>query len=433
MEPVSAVVAIVGSYGVDTVVRALTGSADLGNVSGELFRALAESESRIEERLSGIENRLDELLEQRYSVELGAGVRYFLEAGTGEQRALDLERARGALITASSAARSPLQRAIAERYITLICLAQQRAKQAEASLVRMESEATAAAFQAMALTELNKNFYETLPDTSPRQWQADISPPRDARAAAAETLGLCGRMLGEAAALASPLGLPPRATPPPSTPNLEWLAGGEDTASAKEMRHTRATEPLASAVAERFLPGFGKPVHTDPLAVRLRDYQKPYWQFRMKPGEVFRIGSLCLEVLTREAAGTRDVTYIARLGIRPPLTRPVVMRWLHAEYGGPRPRVPRLGQASGLAEVKPGPRLLAHRSAGTVFPEWRSGNPVRETVLRAELEEAELSFLPSAKPTTRGYSVALDTSQSAVSLNPAYIAPPFIAVAVATP
>jgi hypothetical protein len=166
----------------------------------------------------------------------------------------------------------------------------------------MESEATAAAFQAMALTELNKNFYETLPDTSPRQWQADISPPRDARA---ETLGLCGRMLGEAAALASPLGLPPRATPPPSTPNLEWLAGGEDTAGAKEMRHTRATEPLASAVAERFLPGFGKPVRTDPLAVRLRDYQKPYWQFRMKPGEVFRIGSLCLEVLTREAAGTR--------------------------------------------------------------------------------------------------------------------------------
>jgi hypothetical protein len=127
VEPITALLTIGGAHGVSVLVKALSGSGELGQLSSELFRALTESESRIDSRLSTIEDLLDDLLEQPYSVALGDGVRHFLDAGiTSAERATELDRARDKFITATSAARSPLQRAIAERYILLCLLAQDR-------------------------------------------------------------------------------------------------------------------------------------------------------------------------------------------------------------------------------------------------------------------------------------------------------------------
>ena len=63
MEPITAVLKIVGAYGVMSLVKALGGNDQLAQMSRELFQALDESESRIDARLSGIESLLDQILE----------------------------------------------------------------------------------------------------------------------------------------------------------------------------------------------------------------------------------------------------------------------------------------------------------------------------------------------------------------------------------
>ena len=72
--------------------KTLTGVDELGELTGELVRALTASESRIDERLDRIESGLDELLEQSYGVAVRRGVRYLLDAtgSSGAVRASDL-------------------------------------------------------------------------------------------------------------------------------------------------------------------------------------------------------------------------------------------------------------------------------------------------------------------------------------------------------
>src|SRR3954471_23194943 len=135
-EPISALLILAGSHGAVALVKSLTGVDEAGQLSGELVRALAASESHIDERLDRIENSLDELLEQAYGVALRRGVRYLLDAtaGHGSTREQDLGRARDAFVEATAAARGPLQQAVAERYLLLVLLGLGRRDAAPASL-----------------------------------------------------------------------------------------------------------------------------------------------------------------------------------------------------------------------------------------------------------------------------------------------------------
>ena len=90
MEPISALLILAGSHGAAALARSLTGVDEAGQLSGELVRALAASESHIDERLDRIENSLDELLEQAYGVALRRGVRYLLDATAGHGSTLSL-------------------------------------------------------------------------------------------------------------------------------------------------------------------------------------------------------------------------------------------------------------------------------------------------------------------------------------------------------
>src|SRR3954454_13065749 len=107
VEPISALLILAGSHGAVALVKSLTGVDELGQLSGELVRALAASESRIDERLDRIESGLDELLEQSYAVAVRRGVRYLLDAtgSNGTVRQQDLDRARDAFVEATAAAR----------------------------------------------------------------------------------------------------------------------------------------------------------------------------------------------------------------------------------------------------------------------------------------------------------------------------------------
>jgi hypothetical protein len=67
---------------------------------------------------------------------------------------------------------------------------------AKRSLIRMEKAATAAAFEAMSLTEWSKDFYNKLLLGEEGLFVADdpISSS-EGREAALETVGMCGRLL----------------------------------------------------------------------------------------------------------------------------------------------------------------------------------------------------------------------------------------------
>ncbi|MEU0797484.1 hypothetical protein ABZ342_46100 [Amycolatopsis sp. NPDC005961] len=126
MEPLTAITMIAAKYGISGLIGALTGNQELGSLSAELVGALSASEDRLAEKLTGIESRLDEVLEQRYAAAIGAGQRTLLDAGATVDprvRADELVRARDLFRDASASARSPLQIAVAERYLVLCAIA----------------------------------------------------------------------------------------------------------------------------------------------------------------------------------------------------------------------------------------------------------------------------------------------------------------------
>ncbi|MFJ8582872.1 hypothetical protein [Micromonospora sp. NPDC093277] len=160
MEPLTAVVLLAGRYGIQQVVAGLTGRPDLGGLAVELFDALSAGQDRlsgqiaaIEQRLSGIEERLDQILDQRYTSAVGAGLRCLVDAGGSTDpgaRQDDLLAARGHFRQASGAASSSLQRAAVERYLVLCGLALGRADVARTAWLQLNGAVTMAALEVQA-------------------------------------------------------------------------------------------------------------------------------------------------------------------------------------------------------------------------------------------------------------------------------------------
>jgi hypothetical protein len=120
------------------------GDNDLGSVDAELFAELRASEDRIADRLSVIEGKLGVLLEQPCSIALGADQRTLLDAGVSadsDGRVRELRQARVYFREASTAARSRLQVATAERFLALCCLA---LREPDAAMVAMRASRAAA-------------------------------------------------------------------------------------------------------------------------------------------------------------------------------------------------------------------------------------------------------------------------------------------------
>ncbi|TMR90878.1 hypothetical protein [Nonomuraea basaltis] len=148
---------LIGQYGVKQVVGALSGRPELGALAGDVLGAVAASESGlgsrlagIEDRLAGIERRLDQVLAQRYEIEVGSGLRCLLDAaGSSGKRARnqDLKQARQHFRNAAAAAASALQRALAERYLLLCALTLNRHDAAKTAFAQLNAAMTAAAFE----------------------------------------------------------------------------------------------------------------------------------------------------------------------------------------------------------------------------------------------------------------------------------------------
>ncbi|RSD10413.1 hypothetical protein [Amycolatopsis eburnea] len=125
MEPLTAISVIAAKYGVTQLVGALTGDDDLGGLAAELLGAVTASEDRLSTQLAGLGRQLDELLDQRYTTALAAGQRTLRDLVTApaEARQAEWTRARDLFREAAAAARSPLQEAVAERYVALCFVA----------------------------------------------------------------------------------------------------------------------------------------------------------------------------------------------------------------------------------------------------------------------------------------------------------------------
>lgn len=153
MEPLTAISVIAAKYGVSAVIGALTGNEGLGGLGSELMGALMESEDRIAEQLDGISRKLDRILVQRYATALGAGQRMLLDASTATDpqiRVAELSRARDLFLEAGAAALSPLQLAVAERYVALCYIALGRREAAGTALKSMDRAAAEAMLDAAA-------------------------------------------------------------------------------------------------------------------------------------------------------------------------------------------------------------------------------------------------------------------------------------------
>jgi hypothetical protein len=419
MELFSALLLIVGAHGVSALVSALSGSQELGGLSKDLFDALAKSETNIDERLSQIGRRLDELLAKPYKDALARGMRRIEDLSEAKRgRAELMNEAWKAFDEASVAAEgSPFQQAIAERYVLLMLLAMDRKDLAKVSLTRMEKAATAAAFEAMALTEWSREYYKKLLDgVDVFSISDDPGSTRDAWEAALESIGMCGRLLGEAAALAPELGLPPRVAPP-----KQVSAAG---------RLERRPDPRPVRAATRLVSRFEKP-RRGPVDYWPISDKKPFWTFDIRPGEVLRVGSLTIELLQGEAGtvNAMGASYIARLGLSKSLERPIVMHLVHAKYtdtGYLPDRLERHNQSLAKTSLMPIPR-------SPKFPPslgWTVVPPPTGVEISAGMVKADVPLLPLARSALAEHvsSGRIDPSRCAVRLNPAYTYDHFIIV-----
>ncbi|GAB3148528.1 hypothetical protein GCM10027258_43700 [Amycolatopsis stemonae] len=216
MEPLTAITMIAAKYGVSGVIGALTGNQELGSVSAELVGALAASEDRLGEKLSAIEGRLDEVLEQRYSAAIGAGLRTLLDAGTTRDprvRADELVRARDLFRDAGASARTPLQVAVAERYLVLCAVALGRRETARVAWGLLNKSAFEALIGAMPV--VGPAAYERAREQLGRSGRPVFRARREERIdeladeildAASEVVELALDLLAEAADLTEAVG-----------------------------------------------------------------------------------------------------------------------------------------------------------------------------------------------------------------------------------
>ena len=203
-------------HGIKALVVALGGGTELGALGRDITSALLAGESKLAERFDDIDRQLEEVLDQRFSVEMATGSRLLLDAldSYGQQRSADLERSRQHLLQASAAARSHLQRARAERHLLLACLMLGWTSLASRALITMESAAL------LALMEAQTGTTETA--------SARVMTDRSSIT-----------MLAEAAAFATALSLPKR--------NLERLVGlglDNDARPTRWIAISAADEPM---------------------------------------------------------------------------------------------------------------------------------------------------------------------------------------------
>ena len=150
MEPLTAITLLVAQYGIRQVVAALTGNQEMSALASEVFRQLSASEDRLSSDLARIEEQLHQALAQPYETAIGAGARGLLDVVATRDspaRREDLMQARERFRDATAAARSPLQRAIAERYLLLCAIALNRQDAAKTALGQLNYAATTAALE----------------------------------------------------------------------------------------------------------------------------------------------------------------------------------------------------------------------------------------------------------------------------------------------
>lgn len=218
MEPLTAIATIAAKYGTSQLIRALTGNDELSGLASELLGELVASEDRLSEQLAGIGRQLEELLDQRYTVALGAGQRALRDASTAPEprsRAAELARARDLFREAAAAAsaRSPLQIAVAERYVALCSLSAGRPDAVPAALNTLNDAAFRALTEALPL--FGPKAYEKARDQLPRSSRLGLRGRREERIdelgsdlvdAVDDVVDLSLNLLAESEALARGLG-----------------------------------------------------------------------------------------------------------------------------------------------------------------------------------------------------------------------------------
>lgn len=124
MDFVAVIAGVAAKYGAQALIKALGGSEVQSSAGGELAAALLRSEAQVAAQLNQLEGMLDEVLEQRFTVEMASGSRLLTDAlsGAANRRLQQVELARSHFIQAASAARSSLQRAHAERQLLVAAL-----------------------------------------------------------------------------------------------------------------------------------------------------------------------------------------------------------------------------------------------------------------------------------------------------------------------
>ena len=309
MEPISALLALAAAHGAGALVQAISGNRDVGALSTDLFKALAESESRIDARLSNIEDLLDELLEQRYQIALSSGVRFLLDAMAeippSASRSADLDRARDSFVEAASAAHSSLQQAIAERYLLLCVIGKDRADLVPASLSRVESVAIAAALDAVAqrlrptpaakALLRRRGTYPSRFRSRDRAFTLTLAQS-EIKSAAQQTINICARLLAETSVLAPTFHMRKRVPPnlnPPEHNSEPWLFT------------VRKKKPIRiGCITARFL---SIPLHTES------------YRFTLRLGE-------------NKAEETLLVSGYLQLRLDPPLPRPFFVEHWFSRY-----------------------------------------------------------------------------------------------------
>jgi hypothetical protein len=204
MEVVTALVVLAAQHGTSALVQAIGGDSASSSLAGEIVKAIADSESRIGERLSVIETKIDALREQPFAIAFGRGTRHLLHAMRANDRAriMDLEDPYRALVEAVAAAPGPLHEAVAQRYLLLSLIALGRGSLLAENVVRLETLALVAGFDAAARASSTDHPSTILSRRGQLAQRAHKS--------ALEGITMSGRLLDEAGLFAKYLGLPSR-------------------------------------------------------------------------------------------------------------------------------------------------------------------------------------------------------------------------------
>jgi len=125
VDPFTSLAVLAAQVGVRRLVTAIGGAEDIAGLAGAMLGVLTQVEQS-HTRLLAIEQKLDNLLDQRYTAGLGAGTRLleqaFIEGRQETSRRDDLRRADAHLVDASHSANTAIQRALVERLLLLVRL-----------------------------------------------------------------------------------------------------------------------------------------------------------------------------------------------------------------------------------------------------------------------------------------------------------------------